>query len=181
MDTPLTLSISERNFHLTFDVGLGPLIVRGTFRELHGTLHVPTGDIDDAQLVVHVAAASISTGLSTRDRHLRGGSFLDAANFPLISFRSTRVHRVEGALQVDGLLTLRGVERTIHSHCPLDHLAHGTPSEMLSLCGMITVPRLLYGVGVPRGLDVLNPIFLLVGREVRVRADLRVPAGVALV
>lgn len=176
MEAPLSLPIDARNFHLAFDVALGPLVVRGSFREVHGMLQLPNGDVERARLTIDVAAASISTGLPMRDRHLRGRSFLDAARYPLISFRSERVLLRDGELEVGGLLSLRGIERPVVSHCPLRHLEETPPSDPVVLCGRVSVMRLSHGVGVPEGIDLLNPIFLVVGREVRLRADLHVPA-----
>ena len=65
--------------------------VRGRFKNLKATL---TGDRDhpeEAGIQATIETASIDTGVADRDGHLRGADFFDAARFPQITFRSTRV------------------------------------------------------------------------------------------
>ena len=174
------LTIDARNMRLTFSVALGPLVVRGSFGEMRGQLVLPGDDIERAGLSVDVVAESISTGLPMRDRHLRGRSFLDSGRFPLISFRSERVICEPEALVVQGILSLRGVERRVVSNCPLRGVHDSVGTATLALCGELEISRTDFGVGIPRGLDVVNPIFLLVGRQVHIRVDLGLPASLLL-
>jgi polyisoprenoid-binding protein YceI len=64
---------------------------------------------------LRVAAASVDTGNSTRDRRLAGPTWLDAARYPEIVFRSRRVDSIpvlEGELtRVRGDLTIHGATR----------------------------------------------------------------------
>ena len=174
------LTIDARNMRLTFSVSLGPLMVRGSFGEMRGQLVLPGDDIERAELSVDVVAESISTGLPTRDRHLRGRSFLDSGRFPLISYRSERVICEPEALVVQGILSLRGVERRVVSNCPLRGVHDSVRTATLALCGELEISRTDFGVGIPRGLDVVNPIFLVVGRQVHIRVDLGLPASLLL-
>ena len=179
-DDERLLTIDARNMRITFSVALGPLVVRGTFGEMRGQLVLPGDDIERAVLSVDLVAESISTGLSMRDRHLRGRSFLDSGRFPLISYRSERVICEPEALVVEGVLTLRGVERRVASTCPLRGVHDSVRTATLALCGALEIPRADFGVGVPRGVDVVNPIFLVVGRQVHVRVELELPASLLL-
>lgn len=179
-DESRELTIDARNMRLTFSVSLGPLMVRGSFGEMRGQLVLPGDDIERAELSVDVVAESISTGLPMRDRHLRGRSFLDSGRFPLISFRSERVICEPEALVVQGILSLRGVERRVVSNCPLRGVHDSVGTATLALCGESEISRTDFGVGIPRGLDVVNPIFLVVGRQVHIRVDLGLPASLLL-
>ena len=179
-DDSRVLTIDARNMRLTFSVALGPLVVRGSFGEMRGQLVLPGDDIERAELSVDVVAESISTGLPMRDRHLRGRSFLDSGRFPLISFRSERVICEPEALVVQGILSLRGVERRVVSNCPLRGVHDSVGTATLALCGELEISRTDFGVGIPRGLDVVNPIFLVVGRQVHIRVELGLPASLLL-
>ncbi|MBC7413920.1 MAG: YceI family protein [Herminiimonas sp.] len=68
-----------------------------------------TGAID-----IQIDAASISTGSSLFDRVLRSTEFFDVAKYPGIDFKSS-VLRFEGErlTQVDGILTIKGISRTV--------------------------------------------------------------------
>jgi hypothetical protein len=51
---------------------LGGMIVRGRFADVQGMIHLPTSDDDTMAVTVEVRADSVRTGISLRDRHLRG-------------------------------------------------------------------------------------------------------------
>ncbi len=86
--------------------------VRGTFKEFSGTITI--GEAPEQSAVeVTIAAGSIDTGVEDRDAHLRSPDFLDVDTFPSITFRSTAVRPEGSGYQMEGVLTIRGVERPI--------------------------------------------------------------------
>ena len=147
---------------------LGGLIVRGVFREVRGVIHVPRYDDDNAAITVEVAADSVRTGISLRDRHLRGPLFLDATHHPTVTFRGGDAMRLPTHIAIPGSLTIRGVTRTEELRCPLDGFTAGA-----SLCGAVMLSRRAYGVGVPTGLRRLDPLFVVIGDDVRISVTVR--------
>ncbi|HEX6050171.1 MAG TPA: YceI family protein [Gemmatimonadaceae bacterium] len=141
---------------------LGGLIVRGTFENVRGMIHVPN-DAASAAVTVEIAADSVRTGISLRDRHLRGALFLDAAHHPVITFRGGDIMRWPTHIAVPGSLTIRGVTRTEELRCALEHA-----DSQRHLVGDVTLSRRAYGVGVPRGIRRLDPLFMVIGDEVRI-------------
>jgi polyisoprenoid-binding protein YceI len=87
--------------------------VRGRFKEVAGTVTI--GEAPEDSLVdITVQAASIDTGLPVRDDHLRSSDFLDVANHPQLSFRSTKLEpKEENGFSLTGDLTIRGVTRPV--------------------------------------------------------------------
>ena len=82
--------------------------VRGHFEEFSGTVHI---DEDPAKswAEASIKAASINTNAPDRDAHLRSPDFLNADEFPELSFKSTRLsHRSGRRFEVVGDLTIRG-------------------------------------------------------------------------
>lgn len=169
-------SLDARTLRVEFVASLGPLPVRGRFTDVQGTLVIPGADIERATFEVSVAAASLDTGLPMRDRHLRGPSFLDVAHHPRITFASRRVHRENGELRVAGALDLCGHMRDILAFCPVSRVDGEGVGGHIALCGAFELPVREHGIGIPRGIDRLNPIFLVVGRRVRVEVSLVVAA-----
>ena len=55
-----------------------------------------------------IDAASWTTDDARRDRDVRGRRFLDAANHPVIGFRSTRLVGAAEGWQIVGVLSVRG-------------------------------------------------------------------------
>jgi polyisoprenoid-binding protein YceI len=87
--------------------------VRGRFTEVSGTFTVGKNP-EDSTLEAEVQAASIHTNQSMRDDHLRTNDFLDVANYPTLTLKSTSIKRVREnhwILAVD--LTIRGVTRPV--------------------------------------------------------------------
>lgn len=86
--------------------------VRGRFKALSGTIEIDEANPDRSTVEVEIDASSIDTGVPDRDAHLRSADFLDVANHPQISFRSTRVegaHKAAGDhFTVRGDLSIRG-------------------------------------------------------------------------
>jgi polyisoprenoid-binding protein YceI len=82
-------------------------------RPLHGVFRQATGNgtvtaAGDASGVLTVAAASIDTKNSTRDKHLRSADFFDIANHPDITFAADSVSPADGGVRITGRLTIRG-------------------------------------------------------------------------
>lgn len=85
--------------------------VRGRFKDVKGTIVVDEQNPDNSRVNVEIAAASIDTGSSDRDTHLRSADFLDVEKHPTITFRSKSVERAvkkEGDnFKLTGDLTIR--------------------------------------------------------------------------
>lgn len=170
--------LDAQNTHVSFSAMLGVAQVRGHFRDVRGEVVIDGDDLARTALSIDVAAASVATGIRLRDRHLCGTTFLDAAHHPLVSFRSDRVTRDDdgGGVLVSGLLTLRGVERRIVTRAPLAAGDGQGLGGTVALQGEIVVDREAHHIGAARGLERLNPIFLFLRRDVRVRVDLLLAA-----
>lgn len=139
------------------------MIVRGRFTDVRGTIHLPSDDDDTVAVTVEIRADSVRTGISLRDRHLRGPLFLDAAHHPVITFRGGDVMRLPTHIAVPGSLTIRGITRTEELRCAINE---AEPNR--DLLADVTISRRAYDVGVPRGLRRLDPLFVVIGDEVRV-------------
>ena len=87
--------------------------VRGEFTKLSGKA---TGDVANptaATVEATIDATSIDTRNEKRDEHLRSPDFLDAAKFPAMTFKSTKVEKAGDAWKLHGDLTLHGVTKPV--------------------------------------------------------------------
>jgi polyisoprenoid-binding protein YceI len=90
--------------------------VRGQLGPVTGTVFIDEADLSRSRVDVSIDARGIDTREPRRDEHLRSADFLDAANHPNVTFKSTRVEAPRGAagdLRVTGDLTIRGVTRPV--------------------------------------------------------------------
>jgi polyisoprenoid-binding protein YceI len=176
------IRLTSANTRVSFAVEwLGVLTVRGLFAGVEGMLRIPDGCIEAASVSVDVECASIRTGIALRDRHLRGPRFLDAARYPVISVRSTRIERPDSVLLVSGRLGLRGAERDVSLRCPLEYSNgagrdNGGLHSLVRIHSEFQIPRVPYGIGAAEGLGRLNPLMRAIGDPVTVRVALTVPA-----
>jgi polyisoprenoid-binding protein YceI len=88
--------------------------VRGEFTKLSGSAVLNPADPSKSTVEVTIQTASINTREPQRDEHLRSADFLDAANYPTITFKSKRNEAVElEYYKLTGDLTIRGVTKEV--------------------------------------------------------------------
>ena len=87
---------------------------KGHFRSLEGTVHLGEDNPANSSVVASVDVASVDTQNPDRDAHLRSDDFFNAERYPKMTFRSTRVERVdETNWKVTGEFTIRDVTKEV--------------------------------------------------------------------
>jgi polyisoprenoid-binding protein YceI len=87
--------------------------VRGQFAEASATITIDEDPLRSS-VTASITTASIETGETSRDNHLRSGDFFEAEKYPTIEFRSTGIKSHAGAeFVLDGELTIKGVTRPV--------------------------------------------------------------------
>ena len=90
--------------------------VRGGFKNVTGSIDFDPANPAQASVEATIDTTSMtSTGVVDRDNHLKSPDFLDIANYPTITFKSTKVEpNADGnAAKVTGDLTIRDVTRPV--------------------------------------------------------------------
>jgi polyisoprenoid-binding protein YceI len=87
--------------------------LHGKFTKFTGTLALDDKDITKSTVNVDIETASIDTSEPKRDEHLRSGEFFDAAKFPKLTFKSTKIDKSGDKLLVTGDLTIKGVKKSV--------------------------------------------------------------------
>lgn len=99
--------------------------------------------------------ATVDTRLKMRDDHLRSADYLDVAEYPTMTYRSTGIRRADGGdWVVDGELTLHGVTRPV----PLALEVHGFGADpwggqRAGFSATAQISRRDFGVGYADGVD----------------------------
>ncbi len=65
--------------------------VGGEFNSVSGTVDFDQAKPDQSRIEASIDANSLHTGDPQRDGHIKGADFFDVAQFPAITFRSTKV------------------------------------------------------------------------------------------
>jgi len=96
---------------------MGYSITYGRFNNVSGAFTLDAKGPEASTFQVAIDVASIDTNDAKRDEHLKGPDFFNAGEFPVISFKSTKVapKKTETgiALEVTGDLTMHGVTKPV--------------------------------------------------------------------
>src|ERR1051325_774028 len=88
--------------------------IEGRFKDFTGTIHYDESDITKSSVEFTAKVESIDTGIEPRDKHLRTADFFEAAKYPEMTFKSTRVERKgKDSYVLHGDLTLKGVTKPV--------------------------------------------------------------------
>lgn len=82
--------------------------VRGKFGEVEATATVGQ-TLSESSVTASIKAESFSSGDANRDAHIRSGEFLDAEQFPELTFVSTSLTSQGETYELTGDLTIHGV------------------------------------------------------------------------
>ena len=88
--------------------------VRGQFNKFEGSIKTEDTDLTKAQIEFSAEVSSINTNNEMRDGHLQSPDFFDAAKFPTLSIKSTKISKTDDTdYVVTGELTMHGVTKEI--------------------------------------------------------------------
>ena len=95
---------------------MGIATVRGEFTEFAGSLEVGD-DLSSAKATGTVKVESVDTNEGQRDAHLRSPDFFDAAQYPELTFESTKIEALDDEeFRITGQLTIHGVTNEVVLH-----------------------------------------------------------------
>lgn len=126
----------------------------GRFNAFTGEITMDA-DVSKNMVEFEVKAASVDTGNEKRDQHLRSPDFFSAKQFPVITFKSTKVEMKEGeddVLAVTGDLELLGVKKSITVDVEITGRGTGRQGEaLIGFESVFTINRgefgMTYGAG----------------------------------
>lgn len=90
---------------------MGIPTVRGTFGTFSGGIEDDNGEVKSVS--VEIDMASIDTGQSQRDNHLRSPDFFDVEKYPKAVFSLTSFERSGDEVVATGDLTIRGITKPV--------------------------------------------------------------------
>jgi polyisoprenoid-binding protein YceI len=84
------------------------------FDKIEGSVLLDKADLTRSSISVSLPLAGLDTGVAKLDDELKGPNFLDAATYPTITFKSTKVEKTgENRLNITGDLTVHGITRPV--------------------------------------------------------------------
>ncbi len=121
--------------------------VRGAFGEFEGSLTLDGHNPAGSKAEVTIQAASFGSGNEQRDGHVRGEDFLDVANYPTLTFRSTSVRTDGDDFVLVGDLTIRGTTRPVEIAVELEGVEKDPfGNQRIGFSGETTISRKDFGL-----------------------------------
>lgn len=125
--------------------------VSGRFNKFSGKIKEDGTDLTKASVEFTAEIASIDTAVAARDNHLRTADFFDAAKYPTLTFKSTKVVKTDAGYTVTGDLTIKDKTKSIS--IPFKHYGPYTmkggdnATRIGIVADPITIMRSDFGVG----------------------------------
>lgn len=87
--------------------------VTGSFTRVSGTVELNEKDITQSQVTASIDVSSVDTRVAPRDADLRSEHFFDVQKYPAIDFKSKKIVKNAGKLQIIGDLTMHGTTHEV--------------------------------------------------------------------
>jgi polyisoprenoid-binding protein YceI len=145
--------------------------VRGSFESFSGTVNFDEANPTNTTVNIEVDLASVNTRDEQRDGHLKSPDFFDVANYPTMTFVSSRVEKIdENNGRLIGNLTIKGITKEVALDVAYAGLAKspwGTESAGFSASGSLN--RKEWGLNWNQALETGG---VLVGEKINIEIEL---------
>jgi polyisoprenoid-binding protein YceI len=109
-----TWTVDKNHSSASFKVRHMMSSVTGQFRDFDAKVNINQAAPAESSVDFTIQAASIDTGSTNRDEHLRTPDFFDVAKYPTIAFKSTSITpKSKTEFDVTGDLTMHGVTKRV--------------------------------------------------------------------
>jgi len=144
--------------------------VRGEFTDFDGALNFNGKNLKDGSVSFTVKTASVSTGNTDRDDHLKSDDFFNAEQFPEIKFVSKQVTPGEGnKFQLIGELTMRDSTKVVSFDCEFHGLLETEHGKRAGFGAETTINRQDFNVKFAKAIETGG---LVVGNDVKLSLEL---------
>ncbi len=112
---PVAYTFDKSHANIGFTVShLGFSNVHGRFGSFDGTLMIDEETPANSSVTITIPAASLNTFWDARNEHLKGADFFNVAEYPDITFKSTKVEKTgDNTLDITGDLTFHGTTKPV--------------------------------------------------------------------
>jgi len=144
--------------------------VRGKFTAFDGSISADPANLAKSTVTFTVKTASVDTGNTGRDDHLRNADFFDAPKYPDMTFTSTKVVRKGDSYIATGNLSMHGVTKAVTFPFTVNGPVKGQQGEMRAgMSAKFPISRKAYGLTWNR---IIEGTGVAVGDTVDIELDL---------
>ena len=120
----------------------------GRFNDITGTFTIDMEKPETSKVEIEIKVESVDTANSGRDDHLRGPDFFDVKEFPMATFASSSVKKIDDKKwNVTGPLNLHGVKKDVTIALELTGEGKGREGEaLIGFHGTFQIKRSDFGI-----------------------------------
>lgn len=120
------------------------------FSDIQGTISVDNAKPADSSVNVTIPLSSLNTNVAALDEHLKNADFFDAAKYPNITFKSTKVQALgKNKYKITGNLTVKDVTKPVVLNAVLNKQGEHpmTKAQSIGFNATTSFNRSAFGVG----------------------------------
>ena len=120
------------------------------FSDIQGVINVDNAKPANSYVNVTIPLSSLNTNVKALDEHLQGADFFDAAKYPKITFKSTKVQAVgANKYKITGDLTIKNVTKPVVLDAVLNKQGEHpmTKAQSIGFNATTSFDRSAFGVG----------------------------------
>lgn len=120
------------------------------FSDIQGTINVDNAKPSNSSVNVTIPLSSLNTNVKALDEHLKTADFFDAAKYPNITFKSTKVQPVgKNKYKITGDLTIKNVTKPVVLNAVLNKQGEHpmTKAQAIGFNATTSFDRSAFGVG----------------------------------
>ncbi|WP_423855027.1 YceI family protein [Acinetobacter guillouiae] len=120
------------------------------FSDIQGTISVDNAKPADSSVNVTIPLSSLNTNVAALDEHLKNADFFDAAKYPNITFKSTKVQALgKNKYKIIGNLTVKDVTKPVVLDAVLNKQGEHpmTKAQSIGFNATTSFNRSAFGVG----------------------------------
>jgi polyisoprenoid-binding protein YceI len=117
--------------------------------EISGNVLLDRSDISKSSVSVSLPLGGLRTGSDVLDRRLKGAEFLDAAAYPAITFKSTKIEIAgTNALKLTGDLSVHGITQAVALDVTINRISSSSDNKVTAgFDADVMLRRSDFGVG----------------------------------
>ena len=145
-----SVNFKVRHFGITF--------VHGKFDSFEGTITGNPSDPTTAKVEFTVRTSTINTNVEARDNHLRSADFFEVEKYPVMTFKSTSVEKIDDTdFRLNGVLTIKDVSKPTTFMVTYGGLVKGEDgTNTIGFVATNSINRLDYNVAYDPKADVIG-------------------------
>jgi len=163
------LDKAHSNFYFSVDHIFSK--IHGHFNDFSSEIKFDPQNLAESSFYFEIKTDSIDTNIAKRDKHLQSSDFFDSSEFPVMTFKSTKITEVgKNLYEVFGKFTVKGKAYDLTLPLSLagvkEHPAV-RDKEVIGFNGGLTINRLTYKIGTGKFSDMG-----IVGKDVEILVSL---------